>query len=372
MFFINFSILWSFSYFFLFIYSITIFNIIIYSLYSVKELNLTTKFRKKSYFDYITGFDMFWILITPLFLLFLLNISWSGPSLSAWFGNIIFSSFQSKFFYLVLFIYTTVIIVYSSSFYFSSKEIYDYLIVCFNFFFWTLFLFSSNSIFTFLFFIEIISTLIFLLIVVSTFSTTYFYNNLNLNLHNYFNSTTPFFFIQMLLYFFWISLLSSLNLFFFLVLFYLKFATFDWFFFEYIFNFIITVSTIKDLFFITIIWFNLLFCIFLKCGLVPFYFWKPIFFKGMPIHALFFYILFFYFFLILFFLITFLIYLNEIFYFFVGINICILLTGFFILLFILCESYYLKAFLALSSILNTLFVFLALNSTPLVDFLFFL
>ena len=66
--------------------------------------------------------------------------------------------------------------------------------------------------------------------------------------------------------------------------------------------------------------------------------------------------------------IFFLIYLNEIFYFFISINIVLLLFGFFILLFILCEAYYLKAFLAMSSILNTLFVFLALNSTNISDF----
>ena len=255
---------------------------------------------------------------------------------------------------------------------FHLKKYLITLLFVLIFFFWIHFIFFANTIFTFIFFIEIISTLISLLIITSVFSTTYFYNNLNLNFHNYFNNTTPFFFVQMLLYFFWISLVSSLNLFFFLILFYLKFLTFDWFFFEFIFIYIINVSDLKDIFFIVIIWFNLLFCIFLKCGLVPFYFWKPIFFKGMPTHSLFFYILFFYFFIFLFFLIFFLSYLSEIFYFFIGVNICILLTGFFILLFILCEAYYLKAFLALSSILNTLFVFLALNGTSTFDFNFYL
>ena len=372
MFFISFSVLWSFSYFFIYIYVITVFNLILYSLYSIKESLLNNKFKKTSNFDYLSGFDTYWIFLTPLLLLLIINFSWSSPALSAWFGNTIFTSFQYKFTFLVIFTYTLILLTYSSSFYLSSKEIFDYVIVCFNFLFWVIFLFFSNSIFTFIFFVEVLSTLIFLLLTVSTFSTTYFYNNLNLNLHNYFNSTTPVFFVQMLLYFFWISLVSSLNLFFFLILFYLKFVTFDWFFFEHIFNFIINFCTVKDLFFIVLIWFNLLFCVFLKCGLVPFYFWKPIFFKGMPVHALFFYILFFYFFIFLFFLTTLLVYLNEIFYFFIGINICMLLTGFFILLFILCESYYIKAFLALSSILNTLFVFLALNGTTVFDFFFFL
>ena len=320
----------------------------------------------------MSGFDLYWLLLTPILLFVLINFSWSSYSISAWFGNLIFTSFQYKISFLVIFIFYLILTVYSTSFYFSSKEIYDYIITCFNFFFWILFLFTSNTIFTVIFFIEILSTLIFLLLITSTFSTTYFYNNLNLNLHNYFNNTTPFFFVQMLMYFFWISLISSLNLFFFLILFYIKFLTFDWFLFEFIFFYIINLSQIKDVFFIILVWFNLLFSIFLKCGLVPFYFWKPVFFKGIPMHALFFYIVFFYFFIFLFFIYFFLIYVNEIFYFFIGINICLLIVGFFILLFILCEAYYIKAFLAMSSIVNTLFVFLALNGTSITDFFFFL
>lgn len=274
--------------------------------------------------------------------------------------------------FLVIFVFYLVLTVYCTSLYFSSKEIFDYIIVCFNFFFWVYFLFSANTVFTIIFFIEVISNLILLLLIASSFSTTYFFNNLSLNLHNYFNSTTPIFFVQMLMYFFWISLITSLNLFLFLILFYIKFTTFDFYFFEFIFFYIVNMDDVKDVFFIVLIWFNLLFCVFLKCGLVPFYFWKPVFFRGMPIHALFFYIIFFYFFILLFFIYFFMVCVNEVFYFFIVVNISMLIVGFFILLFILCEAYYVKAFLALSSILNTLFVFLAMCGSANTDVLFFL
>jgi len=92
----------------------------------------------------------------------------------------------------------------------------------------------------------------------------------------------------------------------------------------------------------------------------------------MPIHSLFFYITFFYFFIFLFFIYFFLNYTNEIFHFFLAINIILLLVGFFILLFILAEAYYIKSFLAMSSILNTLFIFLSLNGINIIDFIFFL
>jgi len=370
MFFISFPTLWSFSYFFLFIYTIVIFSIILYALPTLKNSLNYSFIKNKNTFFYLSGFDLYLFMLTPLFLLLILHFSWSSNMFLVWFGNLIFTGFQYKIFFFFFFFFIIIISVYSSSFYFSSKEVYDYIITCFNFFYWLFFLFSANTLFTFIFFIEILSTLIFLLLITSTFSTLHFYNNLNLNLHNYFNQTTPFFFIQMLIYFFWISLIASLNLFFFLILFYIKFLTFDWFIFEFIFFYIINYSTLKEFFFIALIWFNLLFCVFLKCGLVPFFFWKPTFFKGMPIHSLFFYIIFFYFFLFYFFLYFFLIYVNEIFFFFNFINLLILLIGFFFFMFILCESLYLKTFLAMSSILNTLFVFLALNGINGSDVIF--
>ena len=64
--------------------------------------------------------------------------------------------------------------------------------------------------------------------------------------------------------------------------------------------------------------------------------------------------------------------MNELFYFNMFINLIMVLTGVVMVLFILCESYYLKAFLAMSSILNTLLVFLAMSSFSAVDFLFLL
>lgn len=289
-----------------------------------------------------------------------------------WFGHLIFSSFQLKITYLVTFTFTLIWVAYASSFYYSSQEVFDYTIVTYSFFMWTVFLFYSNNIFTVIFFIEILSTLITLLLITSVFSSTYFYNNLSLTNHSYFNQSTPFSFLQTLMFFFWISLVSSLNLFLFLTVFYLKFLTFDWFTLEAIFYYVVSISNLKSIFLTSLVWFSFLFCIFLKCGLVPFYFWKPIFFKGIPLHALFFYIVFFYFFIFYFFIYFLLIYLSELFYFNIFINLVMLTTGLVFLVFIICESYYIKSFLAMSSILNTLLVFLSMSSSSIIDYTFLL
>ena len=48
----------------------------------------------------------------------------------------------------------------------------------------------------------------------------------------------------------------------------------------------------------------------------------------------------------------------------------VLLIGSMVLITILCESYYVKAFLAMSSILNTLLVFLAMSTFSTTDVMF--
>nr|APW82416.1 nad2_a [Laurentiella strenua] len=368
---LTYSLLISAEIFILF-YFIFIFTIIFYLLPSLKNIINYSKFKNTSSFDYLTGNDLQNFFLTPIFLILILIFAWTAPLSFFWFGNLIISSFQIKIVYLVLIFFFIIIMVFSSIFYFSNQDIFDFFIVIVNFLIWTVLLFFANNLFTVIFIIEILSTLLFLMIITSSFSSTYFYNNLNLNIHNYFNNSTPLFFTQAILFFFWISLLASLNLFFSLILFYLKFLTFDWYLFENIFFYIISSSSLKDIFFLSFLWYNLLFCIFLKCGLVPFYFWKPTFFKGLSLHSLFFYICFFYFFLILFFLTFLVFFFNEIFFFYATVNLGIILIGFFFLLFILCEAYYLKTFLAISSILNTLFIFLPLNSFSFFDLLFIL
>lgn len=261
---------------------------------------------------------------------------------------------------------------YVTSLYFTSIELYDYVIVSYNFFLWLFLLFFSNNVFTLIFFIEILSVLILLLLTTSTFSSAYFYNNVSLSSTNYFQQNKPFALLQTLMFLFWISLVSSLNLFLFLTFFYIKVLTLDWFLIEYVVSYVWTVGDLKTVFYVTLNWFNLMLCLFIKCGVAPFYFWKPTFFKGIPMHALFLYIYFFYFFLFIFLIYFLLVYMADLFLFNLTVNILVMLVGTIFLLFILYESYYVKAFFAMSSILNSLFVFLAISISPAYDLVIFL
>ena len=248
-----------------------------------------------------------------------------------------------------------------SSFSFTSKELYDYLVTLLQFFYWIVIIFLSNTIFSMIFIIEVLSTLLFLLFITSIFSSSFFYRNIDYSFGHIFQSSLPYVYIQSILIFFWISLLSSLNLFLFLLLFYTNLLTLDLFLLEYIFIYYININSFKEIFSLGISWFILIFCIFLKCGITPFFLWKPAFFKGIPFYTIFFYICFFYFFLFLFLIYFLTSFFINVFYYYSIIMVIVILLGIITLLGIICESYYFKIFMALSSILNSLLVFLALT-----------
>jgi len=305
--------------------------------------------------------------LLPLLLIFLVNTLWSSPMVSSWFGHVVFSVFQYKVIFFVLFHFALALVVFLSSSFFSSYEIYDFLLTKFHFLYWIVMLFLLNSLFTLIFVVEVLSTLVFLLIITSSYSSSFFFKNLSLQSFNFFQNQLPYPLLQSILFFFWISLLSSLNLFVFIIFFYKCVATFDWYLVEFIFYFFLKVSSFKEIFSIGMLWFLMLFCIFLKCGIAPLFIWKPTFFKGLTFSILFFYISFFYFFVFVFFIHFLSSYMNLIFYFFSTVSFIIILTGLVTLLFFLCEAFFLKIFFAVSSLLNSLLVFLSMVALHPID-----
>lgn len=362
--FVTFANLWSVSYFLLFFYVVLVSAAILYAVPAVPESLRRADLKTRSNATILFGLDLRRLVGFLLCPLFIVNSAWAAPVVVVWFGNLVFAAFQQKLGFLILAMFLAAASVLFSSFFFATREVYDYAIVSLNFFIWMYFLFSARTLFAFVFFIEVLSSLIFLLAATSTLATVSFFNNLDLGVSGYFAPRMPLFFSQALVFFFWISLISSLNLFVFLILFYMRLTTFDWFVFEAVL-FLLDEFRFADydVFLLGAAWFNLLFSIFLKCGLVPFYFWKPAFFRGLPLSAVAFYIVFFYFFLFLFFIYFFLFCIPELFYFFAGFSIIFLLFGVSAMLVVISESYYTKTFLALSSILNSLFVLLSLSGS---------
>ena len=368
---LNYSLVNSISIFFSFTYTMLVFSLVIYTLPILLSAGSTPNFMNKSRFHVVYSNNVHLLLVTPMLVLLLLLLTWSAPSISIWFGHLVFSNFQLKSLYLIIMVGVMHSLVLASTSYLSSREIYDYIISTLSMFYWLSLLFMSNSIITTIFIIEVQSALLFLLIVTSSFSSTFYYRNLDFSDSNFFSNQLPYSFINSILYFFWISLISSLNLFLFTILLYQKLFTLDWYLLEHVFMYVTLSSSYKELYSIGLVWFILLFSIFTKCGISPFFIWKPTFFKGIPMHFLFFYICFFYFLIFVFFIHLLTSYLHFMTSFFSFILLSIVMFGILVLLTILAETFYIKTFLAVSR-LNSLLVFLAMSSTHSFDLSFFL
>ena len=360
---LSYSLLWSLTNCGVIIYTLLVSIVVFYLIPNLRSFSNSNFTGQKKRFFWLPGTSVLPLFVTPLILISLTLLLWSGPSVVVWYSHLMYHNWHYRISYLVLFMFTVTLLTFLTTFVFTNNQVYDFIIVLYNFFFWVLLLFTSNNFFTLIFFIEVLSSMVLLLLLTSTFSTTYFYNTQNLSRHSFSSNSTPLIFFRAVLFFFWLSLIASLTLFFFLTLYYMKLLTFEWYLTESIFLFFINNSSFKSVYSLLLVWVLIVFCIFLKCGLVPFFFWKPVFFKGLTFHVLFFYLTFYYFFLLLFFVIFFLSHVNELFFFYSSVFLIFSVAGLLMIFFIFFESYYLKAFLAISSILNTLFIFFAMTNT---------
>lgn len=371
--FVNVSVLWSFCYFIPFLYTSLIFTLVIYLVpVQGKFTSSSVNSLFKSNFFFISFVEIFNLLCTPVLLFILLNLLWSSTTTAVWFGHLVFTPFSQKMIYIISFMFFLITLLFASTSYLNSQEISDYVVVTNLFYFWVNVLFFTNSAFTIIFVIEILSTLVFLLIITSSHSSNFYYNNLDISSFNYKSYSFPFNLLQSILFFFWISLVASLCLFLFLLLLYLKVVTFDWFVLEFVFLHLIETRSFKEVYSLGFVWFFLLIAIFIKCGLTPFYLWKPVFFKGLYFSSLVFYVCFYYVFLFIFLITTLSLYFHEVFTYFYITQLFLLLISLTSLIFILCETFFIRSFVAISSILNSVLVLLALNTIHLNDWLVWL
>jgi len=370
MLFITFSSLWSVTFFFLFSYVLLLNSLILYVFPLVNKSLFFASTKSKTYFRLTNSFDFFWIMLTPLCIKVIIVLAWVSPPLTVWFGHLVIGGFQLKLFYFLSLLFTLYLLIFTTTHYFTSSEIFDYAIILHHTFYWVYWLFAANSIFTVIFIIEVINILIFLLVVTSTFSSAFFYKNLSYNYGHFLSLNSPYSYLQSLLYLFWISLISSLTIFLFLLFFYLTLNTFDWVLSEYIFIYLLSTNSPKDILSFGLVWLIFLLAVFLKCGVAPVYFWKPTFFQGLPLNTLLFYITFIYFNFLLFTTHFVTLYLGQIFYYYVIVFWLLIMLCLFTLLLIITESYYIKIFLAISSILNSLFIFFILTTVHTSSIIF--
>ena len=86
-------------------------------------------------FFWLSGTSVTPLVVTPLILIFLVLLSWSGPSLVVWYSHLIYHNWHYRLSYLVLFMFTMVLFTFLSTFVFTNNQVYDFVVVMYNFFF---------------------------------------------------------------------------------------------------------------------------------------------------------------------------------------------------------------------------------------------
>lgn len=127
------SSVWSLCVFIPTLYSILVLSFLLYSLPILSiTSNFSTTSTNNTQFSFINGSYIANVLALPLLLVTLNSLFWVSGELSAWFGHILFSSFQSKIQVVIFTSFILYVYVFCSLTYFSSKDIYDYLITNLN------------------------------------------------------------------------------------------------------------------------------------------------------------------------------------------------------------------------------------------------
>lgn len=364
------SHVWSLVFLFLTFYVVMIFSIIMCLMPLIFSFT-NCKFKNTINYIHISPLTLYKFTSTPLLVIFLITLTWFSLTSNMWFGHVTMSTLQKNITLLCLLTFGLVCYVYNTTLIYNTKDVYDFTTVLFNTCVWIFFLFYSNNFFTVVFFIEILTGLTTLFLITSSFSSTYNYKLWDFSKSIYFSSILPKNTLDTLIFFFWMSLISSLLLFIFIIFFYIHLYTFEFSLVEVLTSHVLNTSTFKQ--FLTTITVStiLIVVIFLKCGLVPLYIWKPVVFKGMTLHVIFFYICYYYYYLLTFFIYFFIIYCHNILWeskIIFTVLVSFLLIGMIVLFFIILESHYFKSFLAMSSILNTLLIFLGMSSLSTSNF----
>ena len=343
-------------------YLILVVSILFYLLPNIAMFTSSNLTSTSNHFSSLSAFEIAKFICTFPLIALVYHATWISPSVTLWFGHLTFSVFQFKVFYILSLMFMTYLLALFTTTHISSLLVYDYMVVLFHIWVWVWVLFFANNLFSLIFFIELLSISIMLLLITNVFTSTYFYNLTSYSKHSYFSHSYPTTFLQTLLTFFWMTLVSSLLLFFFITLFYLLVLTFDLNLIGLLFTFLSISAELSSLTSLSIVWFLFILCIFIKGGIVPFFLWKPSFFKGISYLALFFYIYIYYFALFVYLIYCVFFLLNELLLLYLYLLVGLLSLGSITVSGILFESFYIKAFLALSSILNSLILFFAITS----------
>ena len=353
------SLLWGFCLFLISSYFLLIYSAATYLVAFVTEIN-TSEINTNSRFNFLTGSNASLFFYTLPLIFLLLLISWSGPVVVSGFGHLSFTIFERKVSILIFLFFLIYLNLFFNSTNFSNVASFDHLLTIYHFSYWLTFLFFTSNFLSLSFVIEVLTALITLLVITSYNSASASIATTQGYVWQLSDPNLPTTYLYSLLIFFWTSLLTTLSLFLFLLLSYTKFFTLEWSLVPMLTQHFLVASTPLSLFSVVFSWSFLLLVIFIKCAITPFYFWKPTFFKGLPYNTLFYYIFMFYFTIFLYFTNLLLGLFSDLLFLNIFLLMFVIVMSMFILPSILYETLNLKSFFALSSIMNSVIILIAI------------
>lgn len=315
------------------------------SLFTFIQINRDYSNLQKKINSIPTYYQLFYIIF---WLILLVSSYTSQTSISNSHFN--FTNTFVFFSFLISFFYCCILIIYSYSSRPSNTLLNESYMFMFITYIWLTFLFSITNFFSFLFYIELLSlTLLILLALNLSLNNEFLVNTYKTN----FSINNSHYFMYSFLYLFWISFLSILNLFLFLIYAITFLGSLDYSLIFVLINYKLFFLDQLSLISIFSVFVLFLTFSFLKMGLIPFFVWKPNFFKAIPLNFLFFYIGFYYFFIFIYFvkLIT-TVFIGLLETYFI-INIILFICVLAILILCLFKQNFIKIFIAYSSILNS-------------------
>lgn len=301
----------------------------------------------------ITGFSfiIFTTLINPFVSFFILSIK--GLPRTYWSEHLFLSNYNISLVFFIFLISFFIVFIFLNTFFQGISLLKEYFFSSFLVLLFFPYLFIVNNFFSFLFFLEYINTLILLKLIASKLN-----NTSGGRQANYFN---PKKFIGLIFYQFWSTFFSNMLLFYFFIGILYRTGTTSW----YLLNFIIyglNFSFFTEWGYITILSIGFILSIFLKLGVSPLHLFKVEIYDGLPFISILFYTTFYIsvFFVYLVYIFSFLCY--SIFYYLTTYLIYFISFGFcYTVLNSLFNIQLLKAFFALSTVLNTSLFFIVFS-----------
>lgn len=286
------------------------------------------------------------LLVNILFLFYL--YTYNGYAISFWWAHFKINNYA-------LYLYSIVLIFSSYFLYVSEKHIkinnnysIDYIFAILNITLFIPFIFLANTLFTFFFIIELVSCSIFYKFVVS---------KLSFNSKNYKDNFFSIFsknYLNVLFYQYWSSFFSSVLIISTIYYMYVVTGTTEWLVFNFVLNTNKQICYFSNDIFLILLTITLLIGFIIKLGIAPIQLYKVEIYKGLPFLSIFFYTAFYFLVFFLYFSMLIIYFLSALHNYIWIILAIISIIGIIYIISIIFDINMFKAFLAYSTIINSI------------------